>query len=172
MTTSTSRLLTTAAGLALAVSGDGRRPPGPGRRDPGLYERRPHRVLPRGGGALGTLYGRIVLRNTSDHACHTGGYGGISYVGDGNGTQIGAPARRIDASDVATYVLQPGQRLRSTIGETEAGNYPRKRCHPAHVDGFRIYVPNATASQYVVHPTTGCRNAHVRLISQKPYRRP
>ena len=64
------------------------------------------------------------------------------------------------------------QRLHTPIGESEAGNYPRKRCHPAHVDGFRIYVPNATASQYVVHPTTGCRNAHVRLIIQKPYRRP
>jgi hypothetical protein len=120
---------------------------------------------------MGHSYGWIVLRNTSGHTCHTGGYGGISYVGDGNGTQVGAPAVRLDGK-VATYVLRPGQRLRSPIDEVTAQNYPRTRCRPAHVDGFRIYVPNATLSQYVVHPTTGCRNHHVKLIHQKPYRRP
>ena len=119
----------------------------------------------------GHSYGWIVLRNTSDHACHTGGYGGVSYVGDGNGTQIGAPAVRLHGK-VATYVLEPGQRLRSSLDEVTALNFPRKVCHRHHVDGFRVYVPNATASQYVVHPTTGCRNHHVKLIHQKPYRRP
>ncbi len=121
--------------------------------------------------AMGHTYGWIVLRNTSGHACHTGGYGGVSYVGDGNGTQIGAPAVRLPGK-VATYVLRPGQRLRSPIDEVTALNYPRSTCRPKHVDGFRVYVPNATLSQYVVHPTTGCRNHHVKLIHQKPYRRP
>ncbi len=119
----------------------------------------------------GHSYGWIVLRNTSSHACHTGGYGGISYVGDGNGTQIGAPAVRLPGT-VATYVLTPGQRLRSPIDEVTALNYPRKQCRPQHVDGFRIYVPNATLSQYVAHPTLGCRNDRIKLIHQKPYRRP
>lgn len=119
----------------------------------------------------GHTYGWIALKNTSGHACHTGGYGGVSYVGDGNGTQVGAPAVRVKGK-VATYVLQPGQRLRSPVDEATAGNYPRKRCRPEHVDGFRVYVPNATESQYVKHPTTGCRNPHVKLIHQKPYRRP
>jgi hypothetical protein len=120
---------------------------------------------------MGHRYGWIVLRNTSGHACHTGGYGGISYVGDGNGTQIGAAAARVPGK-VATYVLKPGQRLRSALDEVTALNYPRKRCRPAHVDGFRVYVPNATLSQYVVHPTTGCRNRHIELLWHKPYRRP
>jgi hypothetical protein len=123
-------------------------------------------------GAAGTIYGWIAMRNTSGHTCHTGGYGGVSYVGDGNGTQIGAPARRIDASAVATYVLRPGQRLRSPIGETEALNYPRHRCHPTKVDGLRVYVPNSTRSQYVAHATIGCRSHRVQLIQQRPYRRP
>jgi hypothetical protein len=124
-----------------------------------------------GGGAAGTIYGRIVLRNTSGHTCRTGGYGGVSLVGNGDGTQLGAPARRIDAAAVRTIVLRPGQRVSSRIGVTEALNYPRSRCHPAHADGFRVYVPNATASQYVAHPTTGCRSHRVRLIRQQPYRR-
>jgi len=72
----------------------------------------------------GHSYGWIVLRNTSGHACHTGGYGGVSYVGDGNGTQIGAPAVRLPGK-VATYVLEPGQRLRSSLDEVTALNFPR-----------------------------------------------
>jgi len=120
----------------------------------------------------GHRYGFIVLRNTSGHACHTGGYGGISYVGDGDGTQIGAPAVRTDTAAVATYVLTPGQRLRSPLDEVRAGTYSKKRCRPAHVDGFRVYVPNATKAQYVARARTGCRNHHVKLIFQKPLRRP
>jgi hypothetical protein len=120
----------------------------------------------------GHRYGWIVLHNTSGHACHTGGYGGVSYVGDGNGTQIGAAAVRTDASAVKTFVVQAGGRLRSPIDEVSAFNFGKKKCRRAHVDGFRVYVPNATVSQYVPHPTVGCRNTSVHLLFQKPYRRP
>jgi Protein of unknown function (DUF4232) len=121
--------------------------------------------------AAGHRYGYIVVRNTSTHTCHTGGYGGVSYVGHGDGTQVGAPAVRVRGK-VATFVLQPGRRLRSPIDEVLAADFPRHRCRPEHVDGFRVYVPNSTVSQYVAHPTTGCRNHHVKLLHQKPYRRP
>ena len=47
----------------------------------------------RGAGA-GHQYGVIRLKNVSDHACRTGGYGGLSYVGHGDGTQVGAAADR------------------------------------------------------------------------------
>jgi hypothetical protein len=116
-------------------------------------------------------YGRIILRNVSDHACRTGGYGGLSYVGGGNGTQIGAAADRTP-SKVRTIVLQPGQRVVSAVSETVADVYPRRECRPAHVDGFRVYIPNETKSQYVKHPTTGCRSHKIHLISHKAYRRP
>ncbi|MGI8701077.1 MAG: DUF4232 domain-containing protein [Nocardioidaceae bacterium] len=118
----------------------------------------------------GHVHGWIVLRNVSVHACATRGFGGLSYVGDGDGTQIGAPADR-DGSAVRV-VLKPGHRVRSLVDETRAQNYPRKHCHRAHVDGFRVYVPDATASQYVVHPTTGCRNDAVHLLGHRAYRRP
>jgi hypothetical protein len=119
----------------------------------------------------GHRFGRLVLTNVANHACHTGGYGGLSYVGDGNGTQIGAAADRTPGT-VRTIVLQPGQRVISEVDEVNASNFSASTCHPAAVDGFRVYVPNATKSQFVVHPTTGCRNAAVHLISHKPYRRP
>ena len=121
--------------------------------------------------ATGHRFGVIRIKNVSGHACRTGGYGGVSYVGHGDGTQIGAAADREDGT-VRSYVVQPGRRLVSPISETRAGNFPRHRCRPAHVDGFRVYVPNATESQFVVHPTRGCRNVAVHLLSHQPYQRP
>jgi Protein of unknown function (DUF4232) len=114
-------------------------------------------------------FGRLVLTNTSGHTCRLRGYGGLSYVGDGNGTQIGAAADRTP-SRVRWVTLAPGQRAVSPVSATVAAAYPRHRCHPAHVDGFRVYVPDETASQYVPHPTTGCRNPAVHLLSHRAYR--
>lgn len=125
----------------------------------------------RGGEGMNQYWGWIVLRNASDRTCRTGGFGGISYVGHGNGTQIGAAATR-QGRYTPISTLRPGQRVRSLIDETNAGVYDRSRCRPTHVDGFRVYVPNATRSQYVKHPRTGCANASVKLLTHKSYRRP
>ena len=122
-------------------------------------------------GGAGHRYGKLVLTNTSSTRCRTGGYGGLSYVGDGDGTQIGAAATR-DAGKVRSYVVRPDQRLVSRVDAVVAANYSAKRCHPAHVDGFRVYVPNATQSQYVAHATRGCRNAKIHLLSHGPLHRP
>ncbi|WP_243056426.1 DUF4232 domain-containing protein [Nocardioides sp. SR21] len=116
-------------------------------------------------------YGRIVLKNVSDHACRTGGYGGLSYVGGGDGTQVGAAADRVPGH-VRSVVVGPGEKVVSAVSETDAGAYPRRECRPEAVDGFRVYLPNETRSQFVAHPTTGCRNRHVHLITHKPYRMP
>ncbi|MEX0427300.1 DUF4232 domain-containing protein [Nocardioides sp. DS6] len=118
----------------------------------------------------GHRYGWIVLTNVSGHACRTGGFGGLSYVGKGNGTQIGAAADRIGKA--YTLVVKPQKTIRSAVDEVVAANFPKKACTPTHVDGFRVYVPNATKSQYVVHPTTGCAKAKVHLLSHHSYRHP
>jgi len=119
----------------------------------------------------GHRYGRLILTNTSSSSCRTGGYGGLSYVGNGDGTQIGAAATR-DPGKVRSYVVRPGQRLVSGVDAVVAANYPVKRCRPAHVDGFRVYVPNSTTSQYVAHATRGCRNPKIHLLSHGPFHRP
>ena len=119
----------------------------------------------------GHRYGKLVLTNVSTSRCRTGGYGGLSYVGGGDGTQIGAAATR-DPGKVRTLVLRPGQRVVSLVDALVAANYPRKTCHPAHVDGFRVYVPNSTVSQFVAHPTRGCASTKVHLLSHRPFRRP
>jgi hypothetical protein len=118
----------------------------------------------------GHRYGRIVMVNTSGHACSSGGFGGLSYVGWGNGTQIGAAATRVGGW--RAFVLRPGQRAFSPVDEVVAGNYDVDLCRPAHVDGFRVYIPNATRAKFVTHPTTGCQNAQVHLLAHKSFRKP
>lgn len=124
------------------------------------------------GAATSHRYGNMRIKNTSGHDCRTGGFGGISYVGGGDGSQIGASADRTRPRHWRSYVLEPGQRLISRVVEVSASPYPKKKCRPAHVDGFRVYVPNATKAQYVAHPTTGCRNHAIHLLSHASYRRP
>lgn len=121
--------------------------------------------------AAGSAYGRIRIRNVSGHACHTGGYGGVSYVGDGDGTQIGHAAVR-DAGKVRSFVLKPHQRLVSELRMVNHEVYDRSECRPKKVDGFRIYVPNAYKPQFVAYRTVGCRTKRVHLLHQQPYRRP
>lgn len=124
-----------------------------------------------GDAGMSHQYGRIVLRNVSGHACRTGGYGGLSYVGGGDGTQIGAPADR-EPGQVRSIVVRPGKKVVSRVSETDAGVYSRRECRPAKVDGFRVYIPNETESQYIPHPTTGCRSHSVHLLTHKAYRLP
>ena len=116
----------------------------------------------------GHRYGVVRLRNTSDRTCVVQGYGGLSYVA-ADGTRVGAAADR-DPGATPRVLLQPGQRVVSTVDETVAGNYPRSRCRPAPVAAFRVYVPDATRSQLVPHRTTGCRNDAVHLLGHSPYR--
>jgi len=116
-------------------------------------------------------FGRMRLTNISTHSCAVQGYGGLSYVGKGNGTQIGAAAQRTPSS-TPLVVLAPGQRAVSAVSMTTSGPYPRRVCHPAKVDGFRVYVPDSTVAQFVPFKTTACANRHLNTLAHKAYRRP
>src|SRR3712207_6479955 len=87
-----------------------------------------------GDAAMSHVYGRIVLKNVSDQSCWVQGYGGLSYVGNGDGTQIGAAADRAPSKKPKT-VLAPGDKVRSRVVETSAAPYPARKCKPAPVDG-------------------------------------
>jgi hypothetical protein len=121
-----------------------------------------------GDSAMSHTYGRIVLRNTSDETCWVRGYGGLSYVGSGNGTQVGAAADRTP-SKTPKVVLEPGEKVRSAVVETSYAPYPKAKCQPRSVDGFRVYVPDETKSQFIEHKTTGCANSEVHLLAHKAY---
>jgi len=122
-----------------------------------------------GEGAAGSTYFDLNLTNISGHPCRTGGFGGVSLVGNGNGTQIGAPADRTQTEKVRAITLRPGGKATATLRETNAENYPPSRCRPAPAEGFRVYPPNETHAAYVAHGSTGCRNEKVHLLSLAPY---
>lgn len=118
--------------------------------------------------AMGTDYGYLRLTNVSSHSCFVRGFGGLSLVGHGNGTQIGAAATRVGRR--APYaVVRPNHHVRSLVAIGVAQNYPRRLCHPRKVDGFRVYVPDATKSQFVPFQTTGCARMRVHLIRHTAY---
>lgn len=121
-----------------------------------------------GDAAMSHVYGRIILRNTSEDTCFVKGYGGLSYVGGGNGTQVGAPADRTPTATPKT-VLEPGDKVRSAIVETSYAPYSKMECQPTKVDGFRVYVPDETRSIFIQHRTTGCANPKIHLLEHKAY---
>ena len=115
----------------------------------------------------GSRFGEITLTNVSGHACALGGFGGLSYVGGDNGTQIGAPASR--EGSWRKVIMKPGQVAVSEVAESTAENYPSSECKPAKVDGFRVYVPDSYDSQFVRHETTGCASKSVSLLSHHAF---
>ena len=126
-------------------------------------------ALTGGEGAAGSTYYDLTLTNTSGHVCRTGGFGGVSLVGDGNGTQIGAPADRTEPGKVRAITLQPDGRAAATLRVTNADNYSASKCDPAPAEGFRVYPPNETHAVYVAQGSTGCRNDTVHLLTLTPY---
>ena len=112
-------------------------------------------VHPRGA-AAGSIYVALRYTNVTDHACRTGGYGGLSFVGHGDGTQLGSPAVRAPGTPVRSFVLRPGQRATSLVQIADALNFPRRECRPTRADGFRVYVPNSRVSQFVAYRTLAC----------------
>lgn len=118
----------------------------------------------------GHRYGRIVLRNSSGSGCRIHGYGGLSYADD-HGAQVGAAATRTPSRE-PHVLLQPGQRVVSTVDEVVAQNSPKRRCHPVPVTYFQLYTPEAELSQFLPHRTTGCTSTAVELVSHTAYRRP
>lgn len=119
--------------------------------------------------SAGHRHGVVRLTNVGAAPCVLQGWGGLSYVGGGDGTQVGAAADR-DRGTARRVVLASGDRALSAVDETVAQNYPRRACRPTPVDGFRVYAPDQTRSLFVAHPTTGCRSASVHLLSHGPYR--
>jgi uncharacterized protein DUF4232 len=122
-----------------------------------------------GEGAAGSTYFKLRMTNTTQVPCASGGYGGVSLVAKPGGAPIGAPADRVEPGRRSAFTLRPGEAAEATLRETDAGNYPRSRCHPAPAHGLRVYPPNETHSTFVPHATTACSAGSVHLLQLSPY---
>lgn len=102
-----------------------------------------------GGGAAGSTYVSLVLTNKGTVACTLQGWPGVSFVGDGNGTQLGAAAQQDRASLHATVTINAGKTAIAPLRVTDALNFPVSTCKPTTADGFRVYPPGEKYSMFI-----------------------
>ncbi|ALE94376.1 hypothetical protein AOC05_17790 [Arthrobacter alpinus] len=116
-----------------------------------------------GGGAAGSVYMKLIVKNTSGTLCILDGYPGVSLVKSGTTTPIGAPAvRNPQAPSAGPISLAPGQSAAAVLQYTQAGNY--QDCTQVPADAVLVYPPSATDSLTIVQPLTACSNADIALL--------
>jgi hypothetical protein len=122
------------------------------------------------GGGAGHQYPVLVFTNKGATACTLTGYPGVSFVGNGNGTQLGAAATREAAGiSVTTLSVAPGASAHAQLNITNAGNYDAATCNPKTADGLRVYPPNETHSLFVAATSyTACQKTSVVVIQVRP----
>lgn len=119
-----------------------------------------------GGAAAGSVYPDLVLTNTGTQRCTLQGWPGVSFVGDGNGTQLGAAGDFDRSSPHGTVTLEPGGAAHAPLRIANALNYDPSACDPVQADGLRVYPPGETNALFVADPgLTACRSGVQHLIT-------
>ncbi|GMA29194.1 hypothetical protein GCM10025874_24470 [Arenivirga flava] len=108
-------------------------------------------VTDEGGGAAGSFGLRLVLVNEGAASCSLQGWPGVSFVGGGDGTQLGEPATqdRSGRYGDATVVLEPGGSAYAPLMVEQALNYSNADCQSRDADGFRVYPPGDEGSLFI-----------------------
>ncbi len=118
------------------------------------------------GGAAGSVGVTIVLTNNGSGPCSLQGWPGVSFVGDGNGTQLGKAADFDRSTPHPTVTLQPGGTASAPLRITNAQNYPDSDCSPKKADGFRVYPPGSTESLFIADSdVTACTSTSISLLT-------
>ncbi|WP_143588401.1 DUF4232 domain-containing protein [Tersicoccus sp. Bi-70] len=116
-----------------------------------------------GGGAAGSIYAGVTVKNTSDAACKLAGYPGVSFVGGGTGEQVGVPAQRDTSQAPVAITLKPGQSAQARLQITRAENYGQV-CNLQPADGFRVFPPSATDALFLPYTANACGNPKIVLL--------
>jgi hypothetical protein len=125
-------------------------------------------TLGRANGAAGSQIVPIVFTNTGSSNCTLTGYPGVSFVGDGNGTQLGAAADEDASVAIVPNSLAPGDTVSAQLRITQAGNYSGS-CTVVPADGLRVYPPHSYEAVFVkANNLSACSNADVKLLSVQP----
>jgi hypothetical protein len=119
-----------------------------------------------GGGAAGSDYVNIVLTNHGSSPCTLQGWPGVSFVGLGNGTQLGQAATLDRTSAHPTVTLAAGGTSKATLRVVQARNYDPATCGLKAADGFRVYPPGQKASLLVKNTDfSACTSTKVSLLT-------
>lgn len=124
-------------------------------------------IQPGSGGAAGTVYQKIALKNVSQTPCLLEGFAGVSLTNGPNGDPIGAPADRDTSVPVLPIVLQPGQSGAADFGLHQARNYTG--CTVVDAAGYRVYPPEDYGSLFIPAPSTACSNGDIHLLTLRAF---
>jgi hypothetical protein len=113
-------------------------------------------------GAAGSELVPILFTNSSAKPCELHGFPGVSFVGDGNGTQLGAAAD--EEGSVIQNTLQPGGTAAAPLKIAQAANF--EGCQVTPADGLRVYPPHSFDAVFVkADGLSACSNADVHLLT-------
>lgn len=106
------------------------------------------------GGAAGSEHYDVLFTNTGGTSCVLRGTPGVSVVGDGNGTRLGAPADRLQGG-VKTVRLGVGQSVTAPLKVVDIGTDggPLEGCTVRKGDGYRVYAPHSRKGVLVQDPS-------------------
>lgn len=126
-----------------------------------------HVTLGTASGAAGSSIVPIIFTNTGSRPCELHGFPGVSFVGDGNGTQLGAAADEDESVAITQHTLQPGDAVQSLLKIAHAQNFAG--CTTEAADGLRIYPPHSYDAVFVqASGLTACTNANIHLLMVQP----
>lgn len=124
-------------------------------------------IQPGAGGAAGTVYQKIALKNVSQTPCLLEGFAGVSLTNGPQGDPIGAPADRDASAAVVPIVLQPGQSGAADFGLHQAHNY--QGCTVVEAAGYRVYPPEDYGSLFIPAQATACSNPDIHLLTLRAF---
>ncbi|AMM31293.1 hypothetical protein SA2016_0600 [Sinomonas atrocyanea] len=124
-------------------------------------------LQPGAGGAAGTVYQKIALKNVSQSPCLLEGFAGVSLTNGPTGAPIGAPADRDTSVPVVPIVLQPGQSGAADFGLHQAGNYTG--CTTVDAAGYRVYPPEDYGSLFIPAQVMACSNSDIHLLTLRAF---
>lgn len=119
-------------------------------------------------GAAGTSRYILTFRNASSTPCKLDGHPGVSAVGGGNGTQIGASAKRT-SEPTSPKVLIPNGTTTAWVDAVNIGDDGGPlgaTCRAVKADGWRIYPPDSTKAMFVAQKGMyACANPKVHWLT-------
>ena len=123
-------------------------------------------IEPGSGGAAGSQIVHLALRNTGATTCTLQGWPGVSFVGGGDGAQIGAAARQEKSAPHPTVTLRAGDTAVAPLQIVTASNFAAADCGPKAADGFRVYPPGSKTSLFVRDTgLTACSVSSAQVLS-------
>jgi hypothetical protein len=124
-----------------------------------------------GGASAGHYELQIVLENEAEEPCVLQGWPGVSFVGDGNGSQIGAAASLDRSGPNDPVTLEPGATAQAILIVADAHSYG-DTCEQTTADGLRVYPPGERRSLFLQDDELtllGCANPDDELLDVRAF---